>query len=139
MVHARDLIGVNMPEVIRIAARELRLNGMGIGTELSIFKVYVVGLYLEGKTADPQSAIASDQAKRIALTLLRDVSRERFVQAVEKGMTQLRCLHVKFTGPTRYFGTGAARSPAGKRNRFHLFAWHGHCGARPGPGIDHSG
>jgi hypothetical protein len=87
MVHARDLIGVNMPEVIRIAARELRLNGMGIGTELSIFKVYVVGLYLEGKTADPQSAIGSDQAKRIALTLLRDVSRERFVQAVEKGMT----------------------------------------------------
>lgn len=84
---ARDLVGVSMPDVIRIAARELRLNGMGIGTELSIFKVYVVGLYLEGKTTDPQSAIASNQAKRIALTLLRDVSRERFVQAVEKGMT----------------------------------------------------
>ena len=75
-----------MPEVVRVAARQLRLNGMGVGTEKTFFKVYVAGFYLERKTTDARTAITSDQVKRIALVMLRDVSRQKFVQAVEKGM-----------------------------------------------------
>jgi hypothetical protein len=63
------------------------LNGSGIGTEL-IAKVYVIGLYLQEKTTDPQALIATDEAKGIVMTMLRDVSRKRFVQAVEKGMAR---------------------------------------------------
>jgi hypothetical protein len=87
-VCARDLAGVSMPEVVSAAAKELRLNGMGIGTEKTFFKVYVVGLYLESKTTEAQTAIKSDDVKRIAFTMLRDVSRQKFVQAVEKGMVR---------------------------------------------------
>jgi Chalcone isomerase-like len=86
IIQARDLAGVSMPEVVRVAVRQLRLNGMGVGTEKTFFKVYVVGFYLERKTTDARTAITSDQVKRIALTMLRDVSRQKFVQAVEKGM-----------------------------------------------------
>jgi hypothetical protein len=85
MVEARELAGVSMPQVLSVAGRQLRLNGMGIGTK-PFFKVYVIGLYLERPTPDARTAIPIDEAKRIVLTMLRDVSREKFVQAVEKGM-----------------------------------------------------
>jgi hypothetical protein len=72
-----------MPEAVSAAGRELRLNGMGVFKEKTFFKVYVVGLYLEKPTADERSAITTDEAKRIVLVILRDVSRDMFVQAVE--------------------------------------------------------
>jgi hypothetical protein len=75
-----------MPEVITVDGFELRLNGMGLFKEKTFFKVYVAGLYLEEPTTDAQAAIDTDEAKRLALVMLRDVSREAFVQAVETGM-----------------------------------------------------
>jgi Chalcone isomerase-like len=78
--------GVSMPEVVTVDGFELRLNGMGLFKEKTIFKVYVAGLYLEKPTADAQAAIDTDEAKRIVLVMLRDVSREAFVHAVETGM-----------------------------------------------------
>jgi chalcone isomerase-like protein len=85
MVEAGELAGVSMPHVLSVAGRQLRLNGMGVGTK-AFFKVYVIGLYLERPTPDARTAIRNDDAKRIVLVMLRDVSREKFVQAVEKGM-----------------------------------------------------
>lgn len=85
VVQARELAGVSMPPVFSVAGRQLRLNGIGVGTK-TFFKVYVIGLYLERPTPDARTAITTDEAKRIVLTMLRDVSREKFVQAVEKGM-----------------------------------------------------
>jgi hypothetical protein len=86
IVQARDMLGVSMPAVFSVAGKQLRLNGMGVGTAKTFFKVYVIGLYLEKPTPDARTAITTDKAKRIVLTMLRDVSREKFVQAVEKGM-----------------------------------------------------
>jgi Chalcone isomerase-like len=83
--HARDLAGVTMPENVSISGKQLRLNGMGVGTK-GFFKVYVIALYLETPTSDARTAIKADEVKRIVLTMLRDVSREKFVQAVEKDM-----------------------------------------------------
>jgi hypothetical protein len=74
-----------MPENVRISGRQLRLNGMGVGTKV-FSKVYVIALYLETPTSDAQTAIKANEVKRIVLTMLRDVSREKFVQAVEKDM-----------------------------------------------------
>jgi hypothetical protein len=82
---ARDLAGVTMPETVSISGRQLKLNGMGVGTK-GFFKVYVIALYLERPTSDARTAIQADTVKRIVLTMLRDVSREKFVQAVEKDM-----------------------------------------------------
>jgi Chalcone isomerase-like len=77
--------GISMPEVVTVGGFELRLNGMGLFKE-SLSKVYVAGLYLEEPTADAQTAIDTDEAKRIVLVMLRAVDREAFVQAVETGI-----------------------------------------------------
>jgi hypothetical protein len=86
-VDARDLAGVSIPEKVSVSGKQLQLNGVGVGTK-ALFKVYVIALYLESPTSDARLAIKADQAKRIALTMLRDVSREKFVQAVEKDMAR---------------------------------------------------
>lgn len=85
-VDAREVSGVSMPQVVGIADKELRLNGMGVFKKKVFFTVYVAGLYLEKPTADAHVAITTDEAKRIVLQMLRDVSREMFVQAVEAAM-----------------------------------------------------
>jgi hypothetical protein len=74
-----------LPEVVTVDGFELRLNGMGLFKQ-SLVKVYVAGLYLEEPTADGQAAIHTDEAKRLVLVMLRNVSREAFVQAVETGI-----------------------------------------------------
>jgi len=82
-VPVREVSGVSMPEVVRGDNKELRLNGMGLRKEKAFFKVYVIALYLEQPTTDARAAITTDQEKRIVISMLRDLSREQFVQAVE--------------------------------------------------------
>jgi hypothetical protein len=84
-VHARDLAKVSMPQVVKADGKVLVRNGTSVGKKLFV-RVYVIGLYLERKATDAQTAITSDQRKRIALIMLRNVSRQQFVEAVEKGM-----------------------------------------------------
>jgi hypothetical protein len=85
-VPERAVSGVRMPEVVSVAGKDLRLNGMGLRKMHVFFDVYVVGLYLETPTTDAQSAITTDEAKRIDLVMLRDVSRNQFVEAVQEGI-----------------------------------------------------
>jgi hypothetical protein len=89
MAHAAragEVAGVSMPNVVSVAGVELRLNGMGALKKAIFFKVYVVGLYLEKPTSEAQVAISTDEAKRIVISMLRNVSREMFVRAVEMGV-----------------------------------------------------
>lgn len=83
---AREVSGVTMPEEVNVAGEKLRLNGMGVRREMIFFKGYVIALYLEKPTTDAQIAIQADEAKRIVITMLRNVSREMFVQAIESGI-----------------------------------------------------
>jgi hypothetical protein len=87
-VRAGEVSGVSMPDAVSVAGRGLRLNGMGRRVETALFKAYVIGLYLEKPTKSARAAIATDEAKRVVLTMLRDVSREAFVEAVETGFTR---------------------------------------------------
>src|SRR5580658_9641213 len=87
-VRAGEVSGVNMPDAVTVAGRGLRLNGMGKRIETALFKAYVIGLYLEKPTKSARTAITTDEAKRVVLTMLRDVSREAFVEAVETGFTR---------------------------------------------------
>jgi Chalcone isomerase-like len=84
-VPAREVSGISMPGVVNVAGRELRLNGMGVGKKF-LFKVYVAGLYLKEPTQDALAAITTDEAKRIVIVMLRDVSRKDFVNALKKGI-----------------------------------------------------
>ena len=85
-VYARGgLADAEMPAVVSTEGKVLALNGTGVGTKILVH-VYLIGLYLEKKTTDPRTAITSDETKRIALVMLRNVSRQQFVSAVKKGM-----------------------------------------------------
>lgn len=84
---SRELSGVSMPATVKVAGRKLELNGMGVGTKLGFIKVYVIGLYLETRTENARTAVEANEAKRIELTMLRDVTREQFVSAVEEGIS----------------------------------------------------
>lgn len=83
MAHSGEVAGVSLPEVVSVAGKELRLNGRGVLKKAIFFKVYVVGLYLEEPTTDAQVAIANDEGKGIFISMLRDVSRKKFINAVE--------------------------------------------------------
>ena len=85
---AREVSGVTMPDEVNVSGGKLRLNGMGVRHEMILFKGYVIALYLEKPTANGQIAIHADELKRIAITMLRNVSREMFVQAIESGITR---------------------------------------------------
>ena len=83
MAYAREVAGVRLPEVVSVAGKEIQLNGVGVRRRAIFFKVYVVGLYLEKPTTDARVAIASDEAKCIFISMQRDVSRDKFIHAVE--------------------------------------------------------
>jgi len=85
-VQARDVSGVTMPESVLVEGGDLRLNGMGVRREMAVFKAYVIALYLEKPTTEARIAIQTDEAKRVVITMLRDVGREVFAQAIESAM-----------------------------------------------------
>ncbi len=82
---AIEVAGVKVADKARVGAAELVLNGAGIRTRV-IFKVYVGALYLTEKTAAVADVLAQKGAKRVALTLLRDLSAQQLNEAFEKGI-----------------------------------------------------
>ena len=85
-VQAREVSGVTMPESVRVDGENLRLNGMGVRREKILFKAYVIALYLKAPTTEARFAIQTGEVKRVVITMLRDVGREAFAQAIESGM-----------------------------------------------------
>jgi hypothetical protein len=85
-VRAREVSGVTMPEAVRVEGGDLRLNGMGVRREKVLFKAYVIALYLAEPTTEARIAIRTDEVKRVVITMLRDVGREVFAQAIESGV-----------------------------------------------------
>jgi hypothetical protein len=85
---AREVAGVVLPDVSRVAGRELRLNGMGQLKRKLFCTVYVMGLYLEQPTRDARQALAEDAARRIVLVMRHDVERDRLVEEVGKSLAK---------------------------------------------------
>lgn len=82
---AAEVEGVRLPERVRVNGTELLLNGAGVRTRF-FFRVYVGGLYLARKTTAAQAVIDDPGPKRMVLHMLRDLSAERFVRALEDGL-----------------------------------------------------
>ena len=77
--------GVKFDEAAEVRGSKLQLNGAGLRTKL-FFKVYSAGLYLPKKAATAEEVLAAGGAKRITLTLLREVESAEFAEAFAKGM-----------------------------------------------------
>ena len=86
-VSAAELEGVKLPDTARVAesGAELVLNGAGVRTRF-FFRVYVGALYLGKKTPAANAVINDPGAKRIALHMLRELTSDQFVSALEEGL-----------------------------------------------------
>lgn len=83
---AMELAGVKLDDRLSVAGKDLVLNGAGLRTR-AIFKVYVAGLYLPAKTTDAQAALSAS-ARRIELHLLRTLSADQLLEALNDGLKE---------------------------------------------------
>jgi len=85
-VVAGQLAGVTFPEQVTAADHGLVLNGLGLreATVLMV-DVYVAGLYLDAKTADPAVILRPDQTKHLVMHFVRNVPKEKLVEAWTEG------------------------------------------------------
>lgn len=81
---AAELAGVSLPDRVTVGDQTLVLNGMGLRKK-AVFKVYVGALYLAQKSADPAAILAADAPRRMVMHFLRDVGRDRLVEAWKEG------------------------------------------------------
>lgn len=81
----KTVAGVKFPATVSVEGKELKLNGAGLRTK-AIFKVYAAGLYLETPTQDASQAISSDQIKRVRMSMLRDLEKQKITDAITEGV-----------------------------------------------------
>jgi long-chain acyl-CoA synthetase len=81
---AAEVAGVKLDDKVSLGGQELVLNGAGMRTK-AFFKVYVAGLYLPQKQAST-SAVLAQKPRRVQLALLRDLSSEQLLDALQSGL-----------------------------------------------------
>jgi len=77
--------GVRLEDHLQLAGHSLRLNGAGVRYK-AIFKVYAAGLYLDTKASTPQAVFGNTGAKRIQLTMLREIDSKEFGKLFTHGV-----------------------------------------------------
>lgn len=80
-----ELEGVKFESAAQVGAATLQLNGVGVRTR-AIFKVYVAGLYVPQKAGDAATLLAQKGARRIVISMLRNVDTETFAGALNDGL-----------------------------------------------------
>ena len=84
-----QVAGVTFAEAAELRGSRLHLNGAGIRFR-GPFKVYAAGLYLGRKAATPEEALAVPGAKRLTVTMLREIDAGElgrlFTRGVEDNM-----------------------------------------------------
>jgi hypothetical protein len=83
---AAEVGGVKLDDKVSVGAQELVLNGAGVRTRV-VFKVYVASLYLPQKAAD-LAAVLARSPRRIQLNLLRTLSADQLVDALNEGLAE---------------------------------------------------
>jgi hypothetical protein len=84
---AAEVAGVKLPDTATVAGQTLRLNGAALRQKM-FFKIYVAALYLPAKQTTSEQALASPGARRISMTLMRDITAEQLIEALAGGVRQ---------------------------------------------------
>ena len=77
--------GVKYDETLDLRGAKLQLNGAGTRYK-AVFKVYTAGLYLPKKVNSPDEVFAMHGAKRITVTMLRDIDSGELGKLFARGM-----------------------------------------------------
>lgn len=80
--------GVTMPDSMESGDDQLVLNGMGVRLAPFLgYAVYVAGLYLPERSADPKVIIGQDQPRRMILQFVEDVNESSMKSGMERSLT----------------------------------------------------
>lgn len=82
-----DISGIKLADPIDVADAKLQLNGAGIRYK-AIFKVYVAALYLGKKAATPEEIYTLPGAKRMSITLLREIDSNELGKSFTKAFEE---------------------------------------------------
>ncbi|HXE51304.1 MAG TPA: chalcone isomerase family protein [Ramlibacter sp.] len=77
--------GVKYEETTDLRGNKLQLNGAGVRYK-AIFKVYAAGLYLPKKAQTTEEVLAMPGAKRMSITMLRDIDSAELGKLFSRGM-----------------------------------------------------
>lgn len=80
-----EVEGVKLDATGQLGAATLQLNGAGLRTKV-FFKVYVAGLYVPQKATSAAQLLAQKGARRVTITMLRNVDAESFASALNDGL-----------------------------------------------------
>lgn len=82
---ATEIAGIKLDERAKVGESELVLNGAGLRRRV-LLKVYVAGLYLAERRTSPAEVLALAGAKRLSITLLRNLPARKVVDALKDGI-----------------------------------------------------
>lgn len=85
LAQAAEVAGIKFDDKTKLGSSELVANGAGLRKK-AFFKIYAMALYLPEKQAEAEGALAAKGAKRISISLLRDLSAQQFVDALQEGV-----------------------------------------------------
>jgi hypothetical protein len=80
-----EAAGVKFEPTANVGGNTAQLNGAGVRYK-AIFKVYAAGLYLPKKTKVISEALAMPGAKRISITMLRDIDANELGRLFSRGI-----------------------------------------------------
>ncbi|WP_422014226.1 chalcone isomerase family protein [Roseateles sp.] len=87
--HAVRYEGQEFPDTLQLEGATLQLNGAG-KRQVAVYPLYLAALYLPQKSASPDAIYAQAGPKRlelrIVIPLVKDVSTQEFVKAIDKGV-----------------------------------------------------
>jgi hypothetical protein len=82
---AAEISGVKFDDTVKVAGKELKLNGVGMRTKF-VVKVYAAGLYLPEKKSTVADIMKVDGPRRMTLVMMREISSDDFGQAFMTGL-----------------------------------------------------
>ncbi|HSV59747.1 MAG TPA: chalcone isomerase family protein [Variovorax sp.] len=80
-----DLAGVKIDDSLELNGNKLQLNGAGIRFK-AVFKVYTASLYLGKKCGSTDEVLAATGAKRMSITMLRDIDANELGKLFTRGV-----------------------------------------------------
>jgi hypothetical protein len=80
-----DVGGVKMEDSADVRGAKLVLNGAGVRYK-AVFKIYAAGLYLGQKQTTAEDVLAAPGAKRIQVTMLRDIDANELGKLFTRGV-----------------------------------------------------
>jgi hypothetical protein len=82
---AKEHKGVNFADEVKVGTTNLKLNGTGVRTAMSIISVYVAGLYVATPSQDTDTIVNAPTPKRIDMHFLMSVGMDKLKEGWNEG------------------------------------------------------